>query len=83
MSKKNKLIEKLKMKPKDFTFSEMETLLLSLGFLKSNKGKTSGSRVLFLRDGVPVDIHRPHPQKELMSYQINSILKTLEKEGLI
>ena len=83
MSKKEKLIDRLKSKPRDFTFDEVEALLLSLGFVKSNKGKTSGSRVLFELDGLPCDIHRPHPQKELPMYQISKILKLLEKEGLI
>lgn len=47
MGKTEKLIERLKSNPKDFTFDEMQTLLLSLGFELSNKGKTSGSRVNF------------------------------------
>ena len=83
MSKKEKLINKLKSKPRDFTFNEMESLLLSLGFDKSNKGKTSGSRVLFMRNGLSIDMHKPHPNKELLSYQISKILRILEKEGLI
>ncbi len=40
MGKKEKLIEKLKSNPKDFTFEEMETLLTALGFVRFNKGKT-------------------------------------------
>jgi len=32
MGKLEKLIERLKSSPKDFTFNEMETLLLALGF---------------------------------------------------
>ena len=83
MSKKEKLIKRLKSKPKDFSFDEMESLLTSLGFYKSNKGKTSGSRVLFERDGLSIDLHKPHPQKELPGYQINKILRLLESEGLI
>jgi hypothetical protein len=47
MSKKDKLIKRLKSKPRDFTFDEAEALLLTLGFRKSNKGKTSGSKVIF------------------------------------
>ena len=35
MSKKEKLKKRLLSKPRDFTFDEMETLLLSLGFEKS------------------------------------------------
>jgi len=83
MSKKEKLVARLKSKPRDFTFDEAESLLLSLGFVKSNKGKTSGSRVLFEREGLPFDMHKPHPRKELPGYQIAKMLKLLEKEGLI
>jgi len=83
MSAKNKLLGRLKASPKDFTFSEAETLLLSLGFVKSNKGKTSGSRVLFTKGSVKIDLHRPHPRKELYRYQIAEIVRTLREEGLI
>ena len=83
MSKKEKLIKRLKSRPRDFTFGEMELLLVSLGFEKSNKGKTSGSRVLFQRHNLQIDMHKPHPQNELPSYQISKILKLLEREGLI
>ena len=52
MGKLEKMIERLKSNPKDFTFEEMQTLLSALGFELSNKGKTSGSRVKFFKDGV-------------------------------
>ena len=42
MSQKDKLIRKLKSRPKDFTYDEAETLLQYLTFRKDNKGKTSG-----------------------------------------
>ena len=45
MGQKEKLIKKLKSVPKDMTFEEVETLLRYLTYLRSNKGKTSGSRV--------------------------------------
>ena len=83
MSKSDKLIERLKSKPKNFTFNEMEALLSSLGFTISNKGKTSGSRVSFARGIIIIEIHKPHPGNELKSYQINQVLKRLEGEGLI
>lgn len=83
MGKKEKLIARLKSIPKDFTFEEMETLLSALGFEKSNKGKTSGSRVKFMKDDIPIILHKPHPRKELLEYQIKQILEILEEEGLI
>ena len=83
MGKKEKLIARLKSNPKDFTFEEMETLLIALGFEKSNKGKTSGSRVKFMKDDIPIILHKPHPRKELLAYQIKQIIEILEKGELI
>ena len=81
MSKKEKLIERLKSNPKDFTFSEMQTALESLGFIISYKGKTSGSRVLFMKDNIPISLHKPHLRKELLEYQIKQVLEILIKEN--
>ena len=83
MGKLEKLIERLKSNSKDFTFEEMQTLLLALGFELSNKGKTSGSRVKFYKDGVFIILHKPHPRKELLAYQIKQIVVILSEEGLI
>lgn len=84
MSQKEKLIEKLKTLPNDFTFSDAETLLRYLEYMRLNKGKTSGSRVMFYREGFPpILLHRPHPQKELKQYQVRQLLEMLEQEGLI
>lgn len=83
MGKLEKLIERLKSNPKDFTFDEMQSLLLALGFELSNKGKTSGSRVKFFKDDVCIILHKPHPRKELLAYQIKQVIETLSEEGLI
>lgn len=83
MGKKEKLIRKLKNSPKDFTFEEMKVLLELLGFVMSNKGKTSGSRVKFMKNNIPIILHKPHTRKELLEYQIKQIVDVLEKEGLI
>ena len=52
MSTKEKLIERFKRQPKDFTFDELKSMLYGLGFDISNKGKTSGSRVRFQNGGL-------------------------------
>jgi len=83
MSKKEKLIQKLKSKPTDFTFYEMETLLLSFGFEKSSKGKTSGSRVRYIKGNIKITLHKPHPRNVLHAYQVLDIVNKLKKEGLI
>ena len=84
MGQKEKLIEHLKSKPKDFTFNDAETLLGYFGYKRSNKGKTSGSRVMFVSDNhPPIMLHKPHPRKELLAYQIKQLIDILEQEGLL
>ena len=48
MSRIEKDIERLKSKPKDFTYEELKRILNHFGFIEDNKGKTSGSRVVFI-----------------------------------
>ena len=84
MGQKEKLIKKLKSKPRDFTFDEAEALLNYFLFSKSNKGKTSGSRVVFTsEEHGSILLHKPHPRKELLAYQVKQLLEKLEQEGLI
>ena len=83
MSKKQKLIKRLKSNPKDFTFDEAKNLLHLLGFVISSKGKTSGSRVGFYKGNIPIFLHKPHPRNELLEYQVKQLIETLEKENLI
>ena len=84
MGQKEKLIERLKSKPKDFTFDDMEILLRFLSYQRTNKGRTSGSRVMFVSDNhPPIMLHKPHPRKELPMYQIKQLIEMLEQEGLL
>lgn len=84
MGQKEKLIKRLKSKPKDFTFTEAETLLNYLSYTRFDKGKTSGSRVVFVNEEHgSLLLHKPHPQKELKNYQVKQLIELLEQEGLI
>lgn len=84
MGRKEKLIQRLRSKPKDFTFDDAESLLNYLDYIRSNKGKTSDSRVIFSNENHgDILLHKPHPQKELKAYQIKQLLEILEQEGLI
>lgn len=84
MGQKDKLIKRLKSVPKDFTFEEAETLLKYLSYSRSNKGRTSGSRVQFIsQEHPPILLHKPHPRKELLEYQVKQLLEILQQEGLL
>ena len=84
MSQKDKLIQKLKAKPKSFTFDDAEVLLGYFGYSRSDKGRTSGSRVMFVNDNYPpILLHKPHPRKELLEYQVKQLISVLEQEELI
>ena len=83
MSRKEKLIARLKGNPKDFTFDEVKTLSVLCGYVMSDCGKTSGSRVKFTRGNKVFRMHKPHPQKEIFTCQVNDLLRELKLEGLI
>ncbi len=83
MGKKDKLIQRLKSKPKDFTYDELRALLSYLDYTEDNAGKTSGSAVRFIhaRTKAVIRVHKPHPEKTLKLYVINAVLAVLTKEG--
>lgn len=85
MSKKEKLLAKLLASPADFTFTELEALLGYFSYHKAASGKTAGSRITFVNQstGSKITLHKPHPRKELLAYQIKQIIETLQKEGLL
>ena len=84
MSKLEKEIERLKSKPKDYTYDEAKSLLNKLGFIEYNKGKTSGSRVEFADiENRKIILHKPHPKNIIKPYKIIEIFKQLIEWGLI
>ena len=85
MSKKEKLIERIQGLPKDFTFSELETLLIYFGFEKSNKGKTSGSRVKFYHNEKEKQYlaHKPHLTSIIKEKALKDIVDFLKENEFI
>ena len=85
MSKREKIIERLKSKPKDFTYDEAKKVLNIFGFTEDNKGKTSGSRVVFENESIneKIELHKPHPSNILKTYQINKLLNKLKEMEVI
>lgn len=83
MSRLEKAKERLKLIPKDYTYSEAKYLLGQLGFTENNKGKTSGSRVKFFRpsDGEYALLHKPHPSDVMTYKSVESLYKFLQRIG--
>ncbi|PWM77765.1 MAG: hypothetical protein DBY32_07940 [Phascolarctobacterium sp.] len=52
--------------------------------MRSDKGKTSGSRVIFTnKNRASILLHKPHPRKELLAYQVKQLIEVLSQEGLL
>ena len=81
MSKKDKLIDRLLKKPKDFTFNEMESLLSYLGYELKQGG--TGSGVKFIKDGSNevINFHKSHPSGILKRYVLDQVIEKLRKDG--
>ena len=84
MSKKEKLIARLKEKPKDFTFEEVMQLMGYFDYRLANSGKTGGSRVAFTNDKKDyIRMHKPHPRTILKAYQVQNLIEDLKERDLI
>lgn len=81
MGKLEKAKLRLKNEPSDYTFKEAKGLLISLGFEEYNKGKTSGSRVVFIRQNNKIMLHKPHPKSEMKTYAVRQLKQRLEELG--
>jgi len=83
MGTKDKLFERFKRQPKDFTFNELIRLFQVLGFEVNQKGKTSGSRIEFINNEKELSFgaHKPHPDSVIKSYVMKQVLEfhTLNK----
>jgi len=85
MSKDEKLLARLQSRPKDFTYNELIKVLKLFGYIESQSGKTSGSRVAFICRETKhiIRLHKPHPNNELKQYQIDLVLEELRTRRLI
>lgn len=83
MSKKDKLIERLLKKPKDFTYDEMVSLLSYFGY-EAKQGGT-GSGVKFIKEGSNevINFHKPHPNGILKKYVLEQVIEKLRKDDLL
>lgn len=84
MSRREKLIARLKSKPRDFSWDELVRLLEALDYHEAATGKTGGSRRRFVHETAPaIMLHKPHPGSIVKMYVIHEVLRVLSEEKLI
>lgn len=83
MSTKDKLIERFKSLPKDFTFDELVRLMAFFGFDLANSGATSGSRVSFVKGKEELKLHRPHPGSIMKRGVLVAVFRYLHDKKLV
>ena len=84
MGQIEKLIRKLTNHPVDFEYNELCRIMLHFGYEEKTCGKTSGSRIRFVDEEANIlTLHKRHPQKELLPYQVDDVVEHLKKRGLI
>ena len=84
MGTKEKLRERFLKMPSDFTFDEMQRLLKGYGYERGNKGKISGSRLIFKNgDKRPIMLHKPHPGNLVKEYAMKQVMEDLREAGFI
>jgi hypothetical protein len=69
MSKFEKALNRLESRPKDFTWSELQTLMKHFGYVEKKGG---GSRRKFIHPvtNAVLSLHEPHPKPQMKSYPI-------------
>lgn len=81
MASIEKLIERFKVRPADFTWAELVRLLRHFGYAEQ-KGK--GSPRKFKASGRPtISLHEPHPGNVVKQYAVREVCDLLENEGLL
>ena len=83
MGTKEKLIERFKKQPRDFTWDELVRLFSIFGYEVSNKGKTSGFRVIFVSGKSTYMAHKPHPGGVIKECMMKQVMEFLRNNGLI
>ena len=87
MAKIDVLLDKLctKPTPSDFRFSDLRKVMAYLGYMASNKGATTGSRVKFYHPETKAVLllHKPHPGDQMVKAAVDSAVKFLKEHGHI
>ena len=82
MSKLDKTLKRLRSKPKDFRWQDVEYIFSKLGFTKI---EGDGARVKFRDEekDLIANFHKPHPDPVLKHYAVKQMLDFLIENGYI
>ena len=87
MARIDTLLDKLCMKPTpaNFRFSDLRKIMAYFGYVESNKGATSGSRVMFYHPETQAVLllHKPRPGDEMVKAAVDSVVKFLKEHDHI
>lgn len=87
MGQTDKLLERLQQKPTpaDFRYADLKKVLSSFGYIQSNKGATSGSRVIFYHPDTKdkILLHKPHPGDQMVKASVEQVVNFLKEHGHI
>ena len=80
MSKKDKLMQKFLNTKRNLFWSDLVAVLIILGFRKI---EAEGSRVDFVKGNLVINLHKPHPSKEVKTYALKQMKDKLKEWGEI
>ncbi|MBD1393142.1 type II toxin-antitoxin system HicA family toxin [Mucilaginibacter glaciei] len=82
MSRQEKLVSRLLLVPKDFTWDELCRVVAFYGYEELTGGKTGGSRRRFVDESKNIiTLHKPHPSNIVKSYAIREVIAHLKEKG--
>jgi len=82
VSKLQKAVARLLAKPMDYTWDELLSLMISLGYeLRTTGG--SGRKFFDPATKALFFLHEPHPSRILKAYQIRAVIQFLRQERRI
>jgi hypothetical protein len=82
MSKFQKALDRLKSKPRDFTWRELQSIMLHFEY-EELKGAGSRRKFINVKTKISVSLHEPHPKPVLKMYAVELIIEHLKEEGLL
>ncbi len=82
MSRFRKALARLKTRPKDFSWKELQTIMAHFGY-QELKGGGSRRKFVHPESRVTVSLHEPHPSPIIKMYALDIVIEHLKQEDLL